>query len=78
MFRRTYVFVKGDVMQLLPILSNYQDGTRNAKVYRTRNGEWGVLVYDSADDYNGYASFDSEELAENFAEDWVTGNGDSV
>lgn len=61
-------------MNLLPILSNYQQGTRNAKVYKNSNGEWGVIVYDSADDYNAYAGFSVEEDAENFAEDWVTGN----
>ena len=60
--------------QLLPIISNYQEGTRNAKVYRTSNGEWGVIVYDAQDDYNGFASFVSEEQAENFAEDWVMGH----
>ena len=61
-------------MQLMPITSNYQEGTRNAKVYKTRNGEWGVIVYDAQDDYNGFASFVSEEQAENFAEDWVMGH----
>ncbi len=59
--------------QLMPIISNYQEGTRNAKVYRTTNGEWGVIVYDAQDDYNGFASFSFEEDAENFAEDWVLG-----
>ena len=58
---------------LMPIISNYQQGTRNAKVYKTTSGEWGVIVYDAQDDYNGFASFDSEEDAENFAEDWVMG-----
>ena len=58
-------------MQLLPIISNYQEGTRNAKVFKTRNGEWGVIVYDSQDDYNGFDSFATEEAAECFAEDWV-------
>ena len=60
-------------MELLPILSNYQHGTRNAKVYKTRTGEWGVIVYDAQDDYNGFASFATEEDAEIFAEDWVMG-----
>ena len=59
---------------LLPILSNYQHGTRNAKVYQTHSGEYGVLVYDSQDDYNGFASFEYEDDAESFAEDWVTGH----
>lgn len=60
--------------QIMPILSNYQEGTRNAKVYRTTTGEWGVIVFDAQDDYNGFASFSNEEDAENFAEDWVTGH----
>lgn len=62
------------MMQLMPILSNYQEGSRNAKVYQTHNDEFGVIVYDADNDYNGFASFRSEEDAENFAEDWVTRN----
>lgn len=61
-------------MQLMKIVSDYQEGTRNAKVYRTQNGEWGVIVFDAQDDYNAFATFESEELAEVFAEDWVTGH----
>lgn len=56
---------------LMPILSNYQEGYRNAKVYKTTNGEYGVILYDATDDYNAFSSFESEEDAENFAEDWV-------
>ncbi len=63
--------------QILPILSNFQEGTRNAKVYKTQSGEWGVIVYDAQDDYNGFASFSNEDDADNFAEDWVMGH-DSV
>lgn len=59
---------------MMKILSEYQEGTRNAKVYKTANGEYGVIVYDSQDDYNGFDSFPVVEKAENFAEDWVTGN----
>jgi hypothetical protein len=61
-------------MNLLPILSNYQEGSRNAKVYKTHGGEYGVLVYDAQDDYNGFASFSSEQDADDFAEDWVSGH----
>lgn len=61
-------------MQLMPILSNYQEGSRNAKVYKTPDGEWGVIVFDAITDYNGFVSFGSEEQADNFAEDWVMGN----
>lgn len=56
---------------MMPILSNYQEGTRNAKVYKTATGEYGVIVYDADTDYNGFESFVNEELAEQFAEDWV-------
>lgn len=55
----------------MPILSNYQEGTRNAKVYKTATGEYGVIVYDADTDYNAFDSFVNEELAEQFAEDWV-------
>jgi len=56
---------------MMPILSDYQEGTRNAKVYKTANGEYGVIVYDADTDYNGFESFASEVMAEEFAEDWV-------
>jgi hypothetical protein len=56
---------------LMPILSDYQEGVRNAKVYKTTNGEYGVIVYDAETDYNGFQSFETEDLAEEFAEDWV-------
>jgi len=56
---------------MMPILSNYQEGTRNAKVYKTAIGKYGVIVYDAQDDFNGFESFSSIDLAEDFAEDWV-------
>jgi hypothetical protein len=56
---------------MMPILSNYQEGTRNAKVYKTATGEYGVIVYDADTDYNGFESFVNEDLADHFAEDWV-------
>ena len=59
---------------MTPILSEYQNGTRNARVYKTNSGDYGVIVYDAQDDYNGFESFDNIELAENFAEDWVLGH----
>lgn len=61
-------------MDITKIVSNYQHGLKNARVYRTGNGEWGVIVFDATDDYNGFKSFPCEEEAENFAEDWVTGH----
>lgn len=60
-------------MNLLPIISDYQQGTRNAKVYKTTSGEYGVIVYDAETDYNGFDSFDIVDDAEDFAEDWVLG-----
>ena len=61
-------------MNLLPILSEYQHGTKNSKVYKMASGNYGVLTYDSVDDYNGFESFGSEDDADNFAEDWVLKN----
>lgn len=61
-------------MNLLPILSNYQNGSRNAKVYKTNNGDYGVIVFDAHDAYEAFTSFPLEEEAEDFAEDWVNKN----
>lgn len=58
---------------MFPILSDYQQGDRNAKVYKTAMGEYGVIVYDAQDDFNGFKTFPTEEDAEIFAEDWVMG-----
>ena len=58
---------------MTPIISEYQDGTRNSRVYRTSNGGWGVVVFDAQDDFNGFESFDNEEDAEVYAENWVLG-----
>ena len=59
---------------MTPISSEYQDGTRNARVYKTANGEYGVVVYDSENDFNWFQSFLTLDDAENFAEDWVLGH----
>jgi hypothetical protein len=56
---------------MTPILSDFQEGTRNAKVYKTANGDYGVIVYDADTDYNGFDSFNDITTAEDFAEDWV-------
>lgn len=56
---------------MTPILSEYQQGTRNARIYKTASGDYGVIVYDANDDYNEFESFIDEDLAEQFAEDWV-------
>lgn len=58
-------------MNLLPILSEYNDRTKNARVYKTPNGEYGVLTFDSETDYNGFEVFRTEDEAEHFAECWV-------
>lgn len=64
-------------MNLMPIISNYQQGLRNAKVYKQANGEYAVIVYEAESDYNGLQSFPTIDLAEDFAEDWVA-NRDSI
>ena len=56
---------------MMPILSNYQEGTRNAKVYKDASGRFCVITFDAVDDYNGYESFYVMDEAEDFAEDWV-------
>jgi hypothetical protein len=54
-----------------PILSEYQNGTKNARVYKTGNGEFGVLLFDATDDYNEFRSYTTIDQAEDGAEDWV-------
>ena len=56
---------------MTPILSEYTNETRNARVYRTANGEYGVLLFDAQDDYNEFQSFSTLDEAEDVAEDWV-------
>jgi hypothetical protein len=56
---------------MTPILSEYQEGTRNARVYKTASGDYGVIVFDADTDYNGFDSFSDINTAEDFAEDWV-------
>ena len=55
-------------------LSEYQEGLRNARVYLTQNGQFGVVVYDAETDHEEFRSFDTENDADDFAEDWVTRN----
>jgi len=61
-------------MNLLPILSEYQHGTKNARVYKMANGEYGVSTFEAESDYNGFESFHTEDDAEGFAETWVLSN----
>lgn len=56
------------------VLSEYQEGLRNARVYVTQRGEYGVVVFEAESDYEEFRSFTTEEDAENFAESWVTGH----
>lgn len=56
---------------MMPIISDYQEGTRNAKVYKDATGSFCVIIYDSENDYNGYESFSNISDAEDYAEDWV-------
>ena len=39
---------------MTPIISEYQNGTRNARVYKTTSGQYGVLLFDANDDYNEF------------------------
>lgn len=55
------------------IISEYQEGTRNARVYKTAMGEYGVLLFDSADDFNDFKAFHTIDEAEDEAENWVSG-----
>jgi hypothetical protein len=59
---------------MTPIISEYQEGTRNARVYRTTSGDYGVLLFDAETDFNDFKSFHTIDDAENAAEDWVMGH----
>jgi hypothetical protein len=65
--------MKGRMMTDLKILHNYQQGTKNAKVYKTGGKQYAVLMYESTTDYNSAEFFNSEEDAENRGEDFVMG-----
>lgn len=62
---------------MMNIISNYQNGTRNSKVYRTETG-YGVLMFEAETDYNAFNSFTDIDSAEDFAEDWVVKNHDTI
>jgi hypothetical protein len=55
----------------LTVLSEYQEGLRNAKIYRSNNNKYGVIVFDANLEHEGFYCFDTEQVAEDFAEDWV-------
>jgi len=56
------------------ILSEFQEGLHNARVYKTTNGGYGVVVYDAESDYEEFKAFLEIQSAEEYAEDWVTKN----
>lgn len=58
----------------MSVISEYQEGTRNARVYRTQNGDYGVVVFEAESDYEEFKSFITLDKAEDYAEDWVTRN----
>lgn len=53
------------------IIAEHFEETRNAKVYCIDAGEYRVDIYDSMDAFNGYRSFATFDLAENYAEKFV-------
>jgi hypothetical protein len=54
-----------------PILSEYQNGTKNARVYKTETGEFGVLLFEATDDYNEFRSYPSFDEADGESAKWV-------
>lgn len=58
---------------MTPIISEYQQGTRNARVYKTAMGDYGVLLFEAENDFNDFKVFPSIDEAEDAAEDWVMG-----
>lgn len=53
------------------VLSEYMEYPYNARVYKANNGEYGVLMYIAEDDFNDVKFFNTEQQAEDFAEEWV-------
>lgn len=63
---------------LFKILSNFQEGHRNARVYKTASGDYGVLYYDATFDYNEFSTFDTLQLAEDSGQEWVKGHVNTI
>jgi hypothetical protein len=59
------------MLDKLEVLSEYQEGLRNAKTYMASNNKYGVIAYDANLDIERFYCFDTEQIAEDFAEDWV-------
>lgn len=56
------------------LISEYTLGFKNARVYKTTNGKYMVVVYDADSDYEDSKLFDFVDSAEDFSEDWVNGD----
>jgi len=60
---------------MTPIISEHQEGSRNARVYKTASGDYGVLLFDATTDFNDFLSFPTIDKAEDVAENWVLQHG---
>ena len=56
------------------LISEYQNGFKNSRVYRTTNNRYMVVIYYADTDTEDSKLFDFIDLAEDFAEDWVNGD----
>lgn len=59
------------MLEKLAVISEYQEGLRNARVYKSNNNMYNVIVYDGNIDEEHFYSYASLSVAEDFAEDWV-------
>ena len=59
------------MLEQISTLSEYQEGLRNARVYKSNNNMYNVIVYDGNSDEEYFYSYASLSVAEDFAEDWV-------
>jgi hypothetical protein len=53
------------------LISEYQNKSRNARVYKTDRGDYHIIMYDADYDYNGFHAFMNLDNAEDYAESWV-------
>lgn len=65
-------------MKELIMISEHQNGTRNARVYLHHTNVFDVIVYDSDDDYTFLKKFGAVDDAEDYAENWVLRYGKSI
>ena len=59
------------MLEQLLTISEYQEELRNARVYKSDNNMYNVIVYDGNSDEEYFYSYTSLNVAEDFAEDWV-------